>query len=402
MAAVNAMATTLAVDDGITAVIAPSSADSRSHELAIFLAIIFLHAFISGFIRRSGHTLQEVSRPLPVLKDATGHETSSRVQPATSDDPLQKCSPTAAKLVQSILNQRPDPSGIPLHCEPKHAPSGALPQQLADGVRALRATLESRLSGWSPAVQAEAEAQLDDLTLARWVAAFPKGTDSAFEHAMEWRVANNVGALYAELHPAARTREGRTPRQAAVQAYGYAGIGGLTRAGTPFMVERLGAADFAGYGRHGEAFAQLMRDGYVAHLELMTRAVRAAAAGSGTFAMGLVVVDTKGVGASILFHLAMVKFAAKVGLANFPEGTDRVLVVNAPGIVARVFAAVSSILPQATRDKVQLVSEKDTRAALEALIEPAEIPSFLGGLRPESMMGMPEAKPLPRQELVRV
>ena len=266
-------------------------------------------------------------------------------------------------------------------------------------MRALRAKLEARLEHWSSAVRAEAEAQLDDLTLGRWAVAFPQGAEAAFESAMKWRAESGPTQLMAELHPVARTREGRTARQAAVQEYGYAGIGGLTRDGLPYMIERMGKADFGGYARQGEAMMQLMRDAYVAHLELMTRAVRAAGAATGTFAMGLVVIDTKGVGASLLFNLALVKFQAKVGLSNFPEGTDRVLVVNAPGVVARLFSAVSGLLPQATRDKVKLVSESNTRAALEALVDAAEIPKFLGGEKPDDLVGIPEAKPLPRQQV---
>ena len=88
-----------------------------------------------------------------------------------------------------------------------------------------------------------------------------------------------------------------------------------------------------------------------------------------------------------------------MGLANFPEGTDKVLVVNAPGAVARVFSAISGLLPQATRDKVKLVSESNTRAALEALIDPTEIPNFLGGQKPDHIVGVPEAKPLPHQSI---
>ena len=89
----------------------------------------------------------------------------------------------------------------------------------------------------------------------------------------------------------------------------------------------------------------------------------------------------------------------QVGLANFPEGTDRVLVVNAPSVVARVFSAISGALPQATRDKVKLVSESNTRSALEALIELTELPKFLGGEKPDHLVGVPDAKPLPRHQI---
>ena len=89
----------------------------------------------------------------------------------------------------------------------------------------------------------------------------------------------------------------------------------------------------------------------------------------------------------------------QVGLANFPEGTDRVFVVNAPSIVARAFGAISPLLPEATRQKVKLIDEAGTRAALEKLIEPAEIPAFLGGERFADRLMMPCALPVPRSPI---
>jgi len=211
---------------------------------------------------------------------------------------------------------------------------------------------------------------------------------------MKWRVDNEVGKLYAELHPIARQQPKATARQMVVQQHFYGGIGGIARDGTPYIIERLGKADFSGMGRQAPVMA-LMKQAYIAHLETLTRAVRTTAAAQGRFAMGLVVIDTKGVGASLLFNLALVKYAAKVGLANFPEGTDEVFVVNAPALVARVFGAISPLLPEDTRKKVKILSVANTRAALERMIEPAQIPAFLGGEKPDHELAYPAVLPVP-------
>ena len=282
--------------------------------LIAMLALIFFHAFCAAAKSRKPRRHPRQEKPaceeLHPNHESTNESTS---KPAESDALSPTAAAAARAVIEPMLNAVPATADGPLRCQPLRAPLGALPPEVADSVRALRAKLEARLEHWSSAVRAEAEAQLDDLTLGRWAVAFPQGAEAAFESAMKWRAESGPTQLMAELHPVARTREGRTARQAAVQEYGYAGIGGLTRDGLPYMIERMGKADFGGYARQGEAMMQLMRDAYVAHLELMTRAVRAAGAATGTFAMGLVVIDTKGVGASLLFNLALVKFAAKVG-----------------------------------------------------------------------------------------
>ena len=301
------------------------------------------------------------------------------------------------RALKSIINTTPDAAPAPLRCEPQRAPEGALPDKIAAGVKVLRATLEPRLRELSEAARTEAEAQLDDFTLARWVMAHGPDPSGAFLQAMEFRAANGVCALYAELHPRARKAAEPTARQAAVQAHHYGGLGGVARDGTPYMLERLGRADFSGYHRHGAPMEQLMREAYLAHLETLTRAVRVVSATTGKLAMGLVVIDTKGIGPSLLFNLALVKYGAKAGLNNFPEGTDRVFVVNAPALVARIFGLISPLLPEATRKKVKILSEASTRKVLKRFIDPAELPTFLGGEKPDSESGVPEAKPVPRQ-----
>jgi len=386
-----------------------SMRDSFNREDASFclsLALIFCLSFFCTLTRtppskndaESDFPSDFVPAATPIV--AVTPPTPAKVEEVV-DPPKTPATPRTTekvrKALQPILFSLPDEkSSAPLHCGPKKAPSGALSAKTMHDVDALRAAIEARKGGWSAAVAAEAEAQLDDFSLARWVVGqLPAPPAEAFEQAMKWRVENKVGELYAELHPLARQQMGATARQHVVQQHFYGGVGGLARDGTPFLVERLGTADFGGYARQGNVL-ELMKQAYIAHLETHNRAVRVASALQGRFAMGFVVIDTKGVGASLLFNLALVKFAAKVGLANFPEGTDEVFVVNAPGIVARAFGVIAPLLPEDTRKKVKILSVANTRAALERMIDPSEIPAFLGGEKPDAELAYPAVAPMPR------
>lgn len=381
--------------------------NSLSREDATFcisLALIFCLSFVATLSSRQKPKPEHPPDFVPVASVPptvpTTPKTSARDEPMAERLPpvTPRTAASVQKALEPVLYSLPtDKSAAPMHCEPKQAPVGALTDKVMREVKALRAAIEERKGGWSAEVRAEAEAQLDDFSLARWVVGqLPVPSADAFEQAMKWRAENQVGKLYVEFHPLARQQPNASERQRCVQAHFYGGIGGVARDGTPYIIERLGHADFSGYGRQPNGLA-LMKEAYIAHLETLTRAVRAASAAQGRFAMGLVVIDAAGVGASIVFNLALVKFAAKVGLANFPEGTDEVFVVNAPGIVARVFGTIAPLLPEDTRNKVKIISAAHTRDTLEHKIERAQIPKFLGGDRSEAELGYPGVQPMPKE-----
>ena len=168
------------------------------------------------------------------------------------------------------------------------------------------------VSPWEdPAVRDEGLAHLDDLTLARFLVARPVSMAEAaemFRSAMEWRASRGVGRLFVEFHPAvfqkfmqcarrepspgprsngqphpgpdaqrsrvphlARSRgksivwqrgsltlRGSNERARFVHSVGYAGVGGMTRDGLPYFVERLGAADVSGVSGTPEGLSLLL------------------------------------------------------------------------------------------------------------------------------------------------
>ena len=60
---------------------------------------------------------------------------------------------------------------------------------------------------------------------------------------------HQVAQLYREFHPLARQQPSASERQRCVHGHFYGGIGGVARDGTPYIIERMGKADFPGYGR---------------------------------------------------------------------------------------------------------------------------------------------------------
>lgn len=294
--------------------------------------------------------------------------------------------------VDSILS--PPLSPEPLRVEPQQAAAAAL-LGMADQVAETRARLQGEMPSWTPEAQLEGLAHLDDFTLLRFLQAQEKKGDvnaAVVMHrdAMAWRADVGLGRLFSELHPT----QASTDRQRFVRAHFYSGCGGLSRDGTPYFCERLGRADLAGYSRSAAADA-LIKQAYLAHLETLTRLVRACSAASGRLVHGIIVVDAAGIGLSTVRNLGLVKYGARLGLLNFPEGTHRVLVVNAPRLVAAVWAIISPLLPEATRRKISIISHASTPATLLKYIAPEQLPTFLGGQRSEADSFVPRAEPLP-------
>lgn len=366
------------------------------------LLLIFCLSFIATL------TSQQRSKPEHSLDSVPVTHVPPTLKTPAKDESVTKRSPPATPSTAESVHRALEPvlytlptekSAAPMHCEPKQAPSGALADKVMRDVKALRAAIEQRKGGWRNEVRAEAEAQLDDFSLARWVIGqFPVPPQDAFEQAMKWRVEHQVAQLYREFHPLARQQPGASERQRCVHGHFYGGIGGVARDGTPYIIERMGKADFQGYCRQRNG-TELMKQAYIAHLETLTRCVRATSAEQGRLAMGIVVIDTSGVGPSLVWSggVAFVQFAAKMGLANFPEGTEEVFLVNAPGIVARLFGIISPLLPADTAKKVKIVSAANTRAALEHRIDRSQIPTFLGGDKSEAELGFPGVRPMPRE-----
>jgi len=159
-------------------------------------------------------------------------------------------------------------------------------------------------------------------------------------------------------------------------------------------VQRLGRADFEGFASDPE-LGELMKHAWVAHLEMVFRAARAASAEAKQLRYTLIIVDVVGITLRSLRHgMPLIRYCSEVGLANFPEGTDRIFVVNAPSIIAAMWNLVAPILPEATQKKINIVSSSATLETLTREIDPSELLKFLGGEKPEEQSPMTRALPL--------
>ena len=283
----------------------------------------------------------------------------------------------------------------PLHISPARAPEGSLTPEAAAAVGALKDKLAAEVESWNAAAAAEGAALLDDFTLHRFLLARPESVEAALgmvRTASEWRAERNISRLHAELRPTAEPATSERARL--VQRHFYAGRGGVTRDGSPFFIERLGRADLSGYARN-PALLALMLDAYAAYLEDVFRSVREASARRGTLVRAIIVVDASGASLSTLRHIGIIKQVASIGPPHFPEGSSRVLIINAPRILAIIWGAISPLLPARTRAKVCFHAEGTTAAALDEIIDAPELPAFLGGVRPDAQCAVPEAQPVP-------
>jgi hypothetical protein len=238
----------------------------------------------------------------------------------------------------------------------------------------------------------------------RFIVSRPQSIDAAldmFTSAMEWRATRGVSQIFTELHPRAVHGGGAASiRHAAARQFFYAGYGGVTKAKDPYFIERLGLADLAGMARQPRLL-DLMFDAYVCHLEAIFRSVRSHAAAVGAFTRCVIVIDCAGLSFSTLRHIGIIKRVSKIGPPNFPEGSSRVLVVNAPVAVSAAWAVISPLLPKRTQAKVSICSSWSSRSVLRDIIDDSELPEFLGGTQPseEGLVARAEAVPTDTIEL---
>jgi len=300
------------------------------------------------------------------------------------------------KLVSAKTYQEwalnPDEPFACIECVP--ATSLSADEQAA--ITSLLHAVRSALPGWPAAAQREAQCHCDDLTLLRFVEARPAGTGAAlqmFREAMVWRSTDqrSVSRICVDKHYYAP----RGPACAAAWDHFYAGFSSFDRDGFPVFLERLGKVDLSGLAREGEPLLSCLLDAYVNYMETAFRAVRAASCATGEYVKATIVVDTSGFNLSLLRNLNLIKLFASIGPAYYPEVTHRVLIVNAPRFATMAWAILAPMLPKATRDKVSVHSSSATPAVLKRWFDPWELPTYLGGTKPDNECRVPFAMQIP-------
>jgi len=144
------------------------------------------------------------------------------------------------------------------------------------------------------------------------------------------------------------------------------------------MCERLGKVDLGGL-YADEDMLELCLNSYRVYLEEAFRAVRRESLTKPKI-QALSIIDLEGLSWNSLWHVGMISKITAVGPPNFPEITKKVYIIRAPVVFQSIWSAISGLLPEKTRNKVNVLGEdylevlaKNVNGGLESL------PKFLGG-----------------------
>jgi hypothetical protein len=224
---------------------------------------------------------------------------------------------------------------------------------------------------------------LDDFTLLRFLIARDFNVSAAaamIAQRVTWAEDVGLDAIMTEW----RGGEGGKPttaRSRAADQIFYAGVLGVSASGAPLMVERLGKADLAGVNREGEDLLQLLLKSYIVYLETVFRALTSESVKQQVLVRSICLVDAAGCSTSTVWHINVVKAVAAIGPAYYPEMTERVLILQAPWVAAKVWAVLQPLLPAHTQRKISIVeaTPEATSASLEGVLEMAAVPDFIEG-----------------------
>jgi len=177
--------------------------------------------------------------------------------------------------------------------------------------------------------------------------------ESMFRQSVAWRHEAGVNEMWDRW----RSDIDVTKREPFVQlgslvfyGQGHISADARTATGGPLIFERLGKVDVKGIMKDDEVRAAVV-EAYTMSLETAWRTARAC----GGKARATMVVDLKGLGWSFFSNMSFIKSISKIGPPNYPEITERVLIVRAPWIMKAVWKIIGPLLPKRTREKVMLL-----------------------------------------------
>ena len=95
----------------------------------------------------------------------------------------------------------------------------------------------------------------------------------------------------------------------------------------------------------------------------------------------LSILDIKGIGLSQLSSKVreFISITSKLASDNYPEILGTMYIVNSPTVFPMIWNAVKSMIDPGTRAKIHVVNAKHTREKLLEVIDPDQLPFFLGG-----------------------
>lgn len=169
-----------------------------------------------------------------------------------------------------------------------------------------------------------------------------------------------------------------------------------TQCGEPIMVWRVGTGDFKGIVR--EDLVEAMMRSWVAHLEDILQDSRAASLRSRRLVRARLVVDVEGFGMGNVRYLPVLRRIIKLGQMYFPEVTESVTIVRAPGYIAGIYELVRPWLAQPIQEKICILG-RDFAGGLKrhADLDLSMLPAFLGGEGSDEEV--PPGEPVPPDAL---
>ena len=193
------------------------------------------------------------------------------------------------------------------------------------------------------------------------------GVRAAWAYRLRAGANDGLDALEARLDPALRVPAG----------WIAGGIFGKDRDGTPIYFDRFAQLYPRALSRHVDEAAVLRYALW--RNETMTSCLEACSTPARVQRLFFVVIDAKGLAMRAFWPrgLKMFKAMSQIDEDYWPDRLKRCLIVNAPWLFAQLWTIVRVFLPDRTRERVDVVSSRDTAARLAQYIAPESIPGFL-------------------------
>lgn len=169
-----------------------------------------------------------------------------------------------------------------------------------------------------------------------------------------------------------------------VYPHGYHGV---DRIGRPIYIERVGKSDMTAALKIAPLDHLLAY--WVQQYEYSRRVVMPACsvAAGRRVEQGVSVVDLSGMKMSHCGSRCrkVMRQLAKLSQDYFPEMLGAMVVVNAPSVFTPVWSLIKSIVDKKTVSKIHLISSssKHWKQYLQQLVDPSQLPEFLGGTAPD-------------------
>eukprot|EP00511_Aplanochytrium_stocchinoi_P002251 CAMPEP_0204834614 /NCGR_PEP_ID=MMETSP1346-20131115/20186_1 /ASSEMBLY_ACC=CAM_ASM_000771 /TAXON_ID=215587 /ORGANISM="Aplanochytrium stocchinoi, Strain GSBS06" /LENGTH=268 /DNA_ID=CAMNT_0051968009 /DNA_START=318 /DNA_END=1124 /DNA_ORIENTATION=+ len=210
--------------------------------------------------------------------------------------------------------------------------------------------------------------------------------ESMFKHSIVWKEEEvKIHELYNEWrgeqfeidsNRVAQQRNPSSNRSLLGESVFYGGIlDAKSKNGGPVLLERLGTVDYSGL-KHNKEAQDACFNSYIVYMEEAWRHLQEA----GGKTRATYVIDSHGLSLSVIAHINFVKRITGLMVPNYPEVTEKVVIIRAPYFFNALWKLVQPFLPKRTRNKVSVFGS-DYLTQLAKLVEGGvdSLPTFLGG-----------------------